>query len=74
MRLLLTGLALLLLVAGGCGGDSGDSGFTNDDISTALGLRFDGPDMVYDLPSGQECMVIKCSYGVGGGHLGPGQR
>jgi hypothetical protein len=48
-----------LLVAGGCGGDSGNSGFTNDDISTALGLRFDGPDMVYALPSGQECMVVK---------------
>jgi hypothetical protein len=59
VRLLLSGLALvLLLVAGGCGGDSGDSGFTNDDVSTALGLRFDGPDMVYVLPSGQECTVI----------------
>ena len=59
MRPLLTGLALiLLLVAGGCGADSGDSGLTNDDVSTALGLRSDGPDMVYDLPSGQECMVI----------------
>ena len=59
MRLLLTGLALvLLLVAGGCGGDSGGSGFTNDDVSTALGLRSDGPDMVYDLPSGKECTVI----------------
>jgi hypothetical protein len=56
VRLLLTGLALALLpVAGGCGGDSG---FTNDDVSTALGLRSDGPDMVYDLPSGQECTVI----------------
>ena len=57
MRLLLTGLAsFLLLLAGGCGSDSG---ITNDDISTALGLRFDGPEMVYALPSGQECTVIK---------------
>ena len=42
MRLLLTGLALvLLLVASGCGGDSGDSGFTNGG-SLADAADFDG--------------------------------
>ena len=55
MRLLLTGLALvLLLLAGGCGG----SGFTNDDVSNALGISSDANEMVYTLPSGKECTVI----------------
>lgn len=49
---------VLLLVAGGCGGDSG-SGFTNDDVSTALGISSEANEMVYALPSGQECTVIK---------------
>ena len=59
MRLLLTGLALvLLLLAGGCGSDSGGSGFTNDDVSNALGISSDANEMVYTLPSGKECTVI----------------
>jgi hypothetical protein len=47
------------VVGGGYGGDSGDSGFSDDEISNALGLRSHGNEMLYALPSGQDCVVTQ---------------
>jgi hypothetical protein len=51
-------VALVLTVAG-CGGDGDDSGFSDDEVSNALGLRFEGNDMLYALPSGKDCIVTQ---------------
>lgn len=59
MREAIVGVALVaLLLIGGCGGGDGDSGYSEDDVADALGLRFEGNDLLYELPSGNDCIVV----------------
>jgi len=50
-------VALVLLV-GGCGGGGGGS-YIAGDISKALGLRHEGSILLYALPSGKDCIVVR---------------
>jgi hypothetical protein len=58
-------LTVVAVVVAGCGGggDSGggaESGYTKDEIASALGLhRKDNHEVVYEMPSGKDCVVIR---------------
>ena len=60
MREALVGMALVLaLIVAGCGGGD-DTGYTKDDIATALGLfRDETHETIYERAPGKDCVVIQ---------------
>ena len=56
-------VATLVLVAtlAGCGGgdDSGNSGNTQDEIASALGLHNQHHEVIYEMAPGKDCVVIQ---------------
>jgi hypothetical protein len=58
MRWALGIVVIGVLVLAGCGSDGGDSGYTEDEIASALNLRFEGADNLYATPDG-DCIVTQ---------------
>lgn len=57
MREALVGIALVLvLIVAGCGGEE-DSGYTKDDIASALGLYRENHETFYERAPGKDCVV-----------------
>ena len=56
-------MAVLALIVAGCGGgDSGggdDSGYTKDEIASALGFHREHHETMYEMAPGKDCVVLQ---------------
>lgn len=57
-RPIATLVAVLVLLVAGCGGED-DSGYTESDIRSALGLRNERHEVLYEMAPGKDCVVIR---------------